>query len=677
MPALDEVIIRIRAMGGKAAATEMGAAEGAMGKLSGLAGKAFGAAGVAFGIEKAVTASADFHAQMERIQTQAHQSTGEVTAMTKAAMDQAVHLGTSPQGLATSLYHLESAGLHGKDALDGMKIAAEGAKVGGADLTDTTTAMAAVMVAGFKGINNVGEAMGALNATVGAGDMTFQDLNDSLNTGILATFKSAGLQVKDFGAAMATLGDNNIRGSHAAVMLRQSVIGMIGPSKIAQGELKKMGMGPTQLAEDLRKPNGFLVAMQDMHEHLKNLAPVAREAAVVKIFGRQDAGPMLTFLNQMDRLKQKYEDVGKGQGSFQKDWQNTQKTLKFVLDQLKTLAEVALIKLGDAISLVVGPIQDFIKALERGKLWAQALAVTLGSVLAVVIGKVLVDAVISLGKAMIAFIVENPILFAIAAIITIIVLLILHWKEVKKVATDVWKAIWGAMKDVWAWMKGAWKDALNWLSGAWRTMKGAALDAWHWIKGAAHDVWAWIKGNWPILAGVLFGPFGYVVGWVVTHWKQVKGALKDVWDWIKSAWHTLSDILTWPFREAVKIIKNDINLMIDGLNALIGGFNKVFGPHKIDVGPFHAKTPGLHLGTIAHVAATGGFTPTGGMFDVGERGRERIMLPPASLIVPNAFANTGLAGGGQPIKNHVTLKIGQKEFARAISWTTAKELATH
>ena len=51
-----------------------------------------------------------------------------------------------------------------------------------------------------------------LNATVGAGDMKMQDLAEAFGAGMVAVVKGYGLSLKDVGAALATFGDNNIRG---------------------------------------------------------------------------------------------------------------------------------------------------------------------------------------------------------------------------------------------------------------------------------------------------------------------------------------------------------------------------------------------------------------------------------------------------------------------------------
>src|SRR5574337_454257 len=94
-----------------------------------------------------------------------------VAAMTQALIAMAGQVGTTPDELAAGLYHLESAGFRGAQALDALKIAAEGAKVGHANLEDVTNALDAVLVAGGKDATDMSGSMGQLNAIVGAGDM--------------------------------------------------------------------------------------------------------------------------------------------------------------------------------------------------------------------------------------------------------------------------------------------------------------------------------------------------------------------------------------------------------------------------------------------------------------------------------------------------------------------------
>src|SRR5262245_36479758 len=80
----------------------------------------------------------DFDSAMERIHTQAGASQAEVDRMKGKILDLAPKVGTGPEKLAESLYHVESVGLRGSKALETVAAAAKLAKVGNADLEQTT-----------------------------------------------------------------------------------------------------------------------------------------------------------------------------------------------------------------------------------------------------------------------------------------------------------------------------------------------------------------------------------------------------------------------------------------------------------------------------------------------------------------------------------------------------------
>ncbi len=345
------------AFSGEGAAAGRGAAGGAavagskglVGSLTSLKNMAV----VGIGVES-IKGLINFQAQMELLHTQTGASQDEVTNMSKSVLGLSKSLGSDPQGLAEALYHIESTGLRGGKAIDALTIAAKASKMGMADLTDTTTGMLAVNVAGFSGIKNLAQAMGALNAVVGAGDMTMQDLNEALGTGILATFKAAGLQVKDFGAGMAVLGDNNIRGAAAATDLGMALRKLFHEAGPARAKTAELGLGAGQLAEDLRKPNGLLVALKDLEAHMKGLSPAQQNDAVGTIFGAKSSQGILTLLNQMGRLEEKYGAVQKGATSFDANWKSTTETLKQFVASIKANVLVTLIELGEKLAAVVG-----------------------------------------------------------------------------------------------------------------------------------------------------------------------------------------------------------------------------------------------------------------------------------------------------------------------------------
>ena len=221
-----------------------------------------------------VDASMKFQSAMELIRTQAGASQVEVDNMTKAvlAMAKSGETGQGPQKLAEGLYHVESLGYRGAQALDILKASANAADVGMANMEDVTNALGAAIVTGIKGTETMNGAMGTLNATIGSGNMRMQDLAAALGTGILPSAKNFGLTLTDVGAALATLTDNGMRADEAATRLRMTFSLMAAPTKKASDALGSIGLTQLQLAEDMRS-KGLIGAIQDLNDHLNATQP--------------------------------------------------------------------------------------------------------------------------------------------------------------------------------------------------------------------------------------------------------------------------------------------------------------------------------------------------------------------------------------------------------------------
>lgn len=334
-----------------------------------------------------VDMASKYQSAMLMLQTQAGASAAEVKRMSSAVLAMAGQVGQTPTALADALFHIESAGIHGAKALQVLKTASEGAAVGGANLTDVQQALAFAVVSGISGVKNMQGAMGTLNAIVGSGDMHMQDLAEALGShGLLATSKIFGLSLKDVGAALALFGDNGMRGSMAANQLRMAMFKIGAPSQASVKAFQTLGLSGDQLAKDMRKPNGLLVAMKDLRAHLNTpisggafpgglkaaetqlkkyglttqevdkmvgkLGPNATEQATIlaRAFGGgQTSGAVLLMLTQLSRLQSKYADLSKGASKFGQDWALTQQTFKFKMNQMKASAEAFGIQLGTAI----------------------------------------------------------------------------------------------------------------------------------------------------------------------------------------------------------------------------------------------------------------------------------------------------------------------------------------
>ena len=317
-----------------------------------------------------VKAASDFQSSMELIQTQAGASTQEVKNMTQAVMDLSSSVGTGPEQLAQGLYHIESAGYSGAKALDILKIAAEGAAVGHANLEDVTNALISVVVSGIGGFNNMSQAMGVLNAIVGSGNMRMQDLVDSLKSGIVPVAKTFGMSIQDVGAALATLTDNGVPAIDASTRLRMEFSLLADPTTKAAKELEKIGLSSRSLADDMRS-GGIVQAMTDLKTHLDALKdPVGEAQLLSSAFGggRSSSG-ILTLIDQLDRLKSKYTEINGATTTFGSAWAETQKTAAYQIGQFQANIQKFSIVLGNAflpaLTLVLGFLNSHEKDIEN------------------------------------------------------------------------------------------------------------------------------------------------------------------------------------------------------------------------------------------------------------------------------------------------------------------------
>ncbi len=588
------------------------------------------AAGFAVVGTESVKMAMSFQSAMEMIHTQAGASQAEVKKMSEAVLNLAPKVGTGPDALAEALYHLESTGMRGAAALNALKLAAEGAKVGHANLEDVTNALDASIASGIPGVQNLGQAMGALNTIVGAGDMKMQDLADAMGSGVLAVVKGYGLSLNDVGAALATYGDNNIRGADAATKLRTAVQAMAVPAGTAKAALEKIGMTTHQLAADLSS-GGLNKAITDLHTHLTDSGIAADQTGSIltEAFGKK-AGPGIAILtDQFTRFQSKIKDIKDGAGGFDDAWKGTTQTLSYQMDTLKATGEALGTKFGmfliPKVEQLGKAISGVISWFQKNKVAAELLGAAVATVLGAAVIKFSIDtagkflsAVGRMGQGVADFATNlfttapeveagmegmgasatesaavtdaaigstgiGAILIGLGIAVT---LLLTHWKQV-----------WGAIKD-------------------------AALEVWHFMYDGVG------KYILPFL-----GPMGLIAFGLIElskHWAEVWGAIKTV----------MSDV--WNF---LKKVFDDITHAIGDVMGPLGTVVNIAS--KIGGGAVSFLTGGL-------LKAGGGSVAGGQPYIVGEAGPELFVPSVSGVIVPNGAngsiappgAGAGQSGGG-------------------------------
>ena len=201
--------------------------------------------------------------------------------------------------------------------------------------------------------------MAELNAIVGSGDMHMQDLESAMSTGILPAAKTFGVSLQSVGAALAYMTDTGVPAQMAATRLRMSLSLLGAPSGKAAGLLQTIGLSSkeatartkamsdallaaglhtTQISADIRRPDGIMVALEDLKKHFESagVSASAQGAFISAAFGGGRSGSaIMALFNNLDKLQGKYQQIGQTAGSYNKDWSRTQTTLNFQLAQAK------------------------------------------------------------------------------------------------------------------------------------------------------------------------------------------------------------------------------------------------------------------------------------------------------------------------------------------------------
>lgn len=470
--------------------TKLGGLESGFGKLAAAGKVAMGAlviAAVGVGYES-VKMAMSFDQTMELVHTQAGASQAEVDALKDSVLALAPSVGIGPEKLAEGLYHIESTGMRGKAALDTLEQAAKLAAIGMADLDDVTYAMSGVMSVGLKDVNNAADAIAFMNATVGMGDMRMDKLTQAIGTGILPAFKSAGLGMVDFSAALATLADNSVPADEAATRLKMTVALMSAPTAAAGAALHEIGMTSTQLANDMRQPNGLLVAVMDLKTHLEKSGKTAVEQNQIiehAFGGGRTSGAIMTLLEESDRLKSKYEQLGTSAGRAavtNEAWAKQQQQFSQQVHELVSQLQTWGIKIGN---FLIPKIEHLVGWISKHKDQVKILAIAVGSVLVVALAAYTVAMIKAAGATIAANWEILLIIAAVAAIAVGIYELVKHWDQawgwIKRIAGDAWhwiyQEVWQPLVRAYHWVK----DELDILEGYWQTGWARMGKALQWI----------------------------------------------------------------------------------------------------------------------------------------------------------------------------------------------------
>jgi TP901 family phage tail tape measure protein len=333
-----------------------------LGHTVALAGAAMAAGAVAIGVES-VKAATNFQSAMTKIQTQAGGSARDVKLLSAEVLKLGTYAQQSPQQLADSLFHLKSVGLDNVKAMKALKTASDLAAVGGANLEDTTNALAGAWRSGIKGAGNFSHAAATLNAIVGAGNMKMQDLVGAMGTGFLSSARTFGVSLKSVGSALALMTDEGTPADAAATRLRMSISLLGAPSAAAAKQLASIGIGSVALGNAMRGPQGIIGAISLLKSHLdaSGLSATRQAQLLSHAFGGgRSSSAILLMVNQLDVLRKKQDQINSSMGRFGPAVEAQRRTAQAQFALLKSTLDVIEVKLGTTLLPMVTRFATFL-----------------------------------------------------------------------------------------------------------------------------------------------------------------------------------------------------------------------------------------------------------------------------------------------------------------------------
>ena len=578
------------------ARTEMRTTEGSFAQAGALGkGALLGIGAVAVGVGyESVKLAAGFDQAMEMVHTQAGASQREVDKLKGSVLALAPAVGMGPEELATGLYHIESAGFRGAQAMDILTAASKLAVIGQSDFETTSQAVVGVMASQIKGVKDAADAGNLLNTTVGMGDMKMQQLAEAIGTGILPKAAAAGMSFEDVGSALATLTDNVTPANEAATRLGMTFSMMSAPTDKAKTAYEKIGMASNQVANDMRS-RGMLFALQDLKKHLDATYPpsqkmtlsIQEQAQQLKTYsdsltgmgvpldkqttlldqfkkqlqqggsaavkqsealsamfgGGKSSGTMMTLLGEMDRFKEKTESYGTAASrakQAQEAWAAQQAQFSQQMRQIGAQFEVWGVKLGNVL---IPYLQKFLGWIQTGASWLSQHKAVLyavgGGLGALTTGLIAVRiATIAWNESLLA----NPIFWIAAGIAAAVGLITFGIIELVK----HWSTVWGEIKRVAA-------DVGKFLDRIWHDIEHTAARVWNDIVGALKLVWTGMKAVWDATGGK-------AITWIKQAWDKLTKPITDEWNTISSdlssIWQSLTTIWNATGGKLVSLISD-------------------------------------------------------------------------------------------------------------------------
>ncbi len=512
------------------ATTKAGKAFNTLGKTAALAVAGIGAA--------SLYAAGNFQQAMTRIETGAGEAHAAIASDSQGVLRMMSEVGVGAKGLTEALYFVNSAGYHGAAGLNVLKVSAQGAKVGVAEIPTVVDAVTTALNAFHLKASDATDVMNALIGAETYGKMSLEDLAGSLSS-VAPAAAVAGVKLHEVLAAMSVMTAQGTPAANAATYLRQVIGQLSSPTAKAAKQMEALGLNSTKVAWTVGN-KGLAAAIQmlynaiakkmgpgglvyldklkkmnaessDFQKILANLPPSAQTAlgalanmtggvksmqAVLQLGGKN----MATFQKDIAGINNKVEE-NKGQVE---GWKAIQGNFNQKMAEAKASIEATSIRLGTMLlpkaTATAKAIGSLVGWFSRHKAASQALG----------------TALVALGAVWAMYFTYVKIMAAVKAI------------KLMAVAVKGWTVV------QWAMNTSLYGCPVIWIIGAVLLLVGVIIliaTKTRWFQTAWNATWGFIKGVGLAIGHWFAGPFA---GFFVNLWNKVVGAFTATVNWFKA-----------------------------------------------------------------------------------------------------------------------------------------------
>ena len=288
-----------------AAARDESSAEGDESSLMGVSPVLLGIAAAAVVVgAKTVDMAAKFKSSITTLVTGAGESQKNIGLVSNGILTMAVQTGTATQSLISGMYMIDSAGFKGANGLTVLKAAAEGAKVGSADLGTEANALTDILNDYHEPASKAVAVTDELVATVSAGKTTMEDLGGSLSN-VVPLASSAHIEFDQVAGAMADMTGHGMSAKQASQDLASTIRELQAPNAVAVQEMQSLGLSSTNVSTQLGKEGltGTLTELTDaITSHMGPAGTVLQKSFAASTTAGADAK---TMINSMPAALQK------------------------------------------------------------------------------------------------------------------------------------------------------------------------------------------------------------------------------------------------------------------------------------------------------------------------------------------------------------------------------------